>query len=131
MRKPVHTTSVRTSSVRTVRPQPAGDADVVSSLNHRPAFLVRLAQLRSFDEFHRHFAALDVTPAAFSVFAVIAANPGVRAGVIAEELRIKPSNVVALVNRLVAGGLVERTPDAAELRANMLYTTQAGARAWR
>ena len=106
-------------------------AGVLSPLDHRPAFLVRLAQLRAFDEFHRHFAGLGVTPARFSVFALIATNPGVRPGVIAEALRIKPSNVAALVNSLVAEGLVERTPDASELRANLLHVTEAGAEMWR
>lgn len=108
--------------------KPAG---LRSPLNHRPAFLARLAQLRAFDQFHRHFAGLGVTPAGFSVFALIATNPGVRPGVIAEELGIKSSNLAALVNGLVAEGLVRRTPDATELRANLLHATEAGARAWR
>lgn len=110
---------------------PGGATGLVSPLNHRAAFLVRIAQLRSFDEFHRHFAGLGVTPAGFSVFAVIASNPGVRPGAIAEELCIKPSNVAALVNALVAQGYVRRAQDATELRASLLSMTPAGARAWR
>jgi DNA-binding MarR family transcriptional regulator len=112
------------------RPPPSNAGAVVSPLRHRPAFLVRLAQLRSFDEFHHHFAGLGVTPAGFSVFALIATNPGIRPGTIAEELRIKPSNVAALVNTLVADGLVERTPDAKELRASLLHATETGMAAW-
>jgi DNA-binding MarR family transcriptional regulator len=104
---------------------------VVSPLAESPAFLVRLAQLRVFDEFHRNFAGLGVTPAGFSVLALIAANPGVRPGTIAEELRVKPSNVAALVNALVAAGLVQRTADRSELRASRLTVTRAGAKAWR
>lgn len=104
---------------------------VASPLADSPAFLVRLAQLRAFDEFHRQFAGLGVTPAGFSVFALVVANPGVRPGAIAEELRVKPSNVAALVNALAAAGLVERTPDAAELRANRLHATEAGLEAWK
>lgn len=104
---------------------------VVSPLADSPSFLVRLAQLRAFDEFHRNFAGLGVTPAGFSVLALIAANPGVRPGAIAEELRVKPSNVAALVNALVAAGLVQRTADRSELRASHLTITRAGAKAWR
>jgi DNA-binding MarR family transcriptional regulator len=114
---------------RRAAPDNAGGA-AVSPLADSPAFLVRLAQLRAFDEFHQHFAGLGVTPAGFSVLALIVANPGVRPSAIAEELRVKPSNVAALVNGLAAAGLVERTPDASELRANLLHATAAGAKAW-
>lgn len=103
---------------------------IVSPLADSPAFLVRLAQLRAFDEFHRNFAGLGVTPAGFSVLALIAANPNVRPGAIAEELRVKPSNVAALVSGLVAAGLVQRTADESELRANCLRITPEGAKAW-
>jgi DNA-binding MarR family transcriptional regulator len=115
-----------------LRPTPAeGDGALQSPLADSPGFLIRLAQLRAFDEFHRNFAGLGVTPAGFSVLALVAANPGVRPGTIAEELRVKPSNVAALVNALVAAGLVERRTDEAELRASLLHLTRAGARAWR
>ena len=115
---------------RRAAPDNAGGT-VVSPLADSPSFLVRLAQLRAFDEFHQQFAGLGVTPAGFSVLALIVSNPGVRPGAIAEELRVKPSNVAALVNALVAAGLVERTPDAAELRANLLHATEAGLDAWK
>lgn len=108
---------------------PAG-GPVISPLADSPAFLVRLAQLRAFDEFFRHFAGLNVTPAGFAVFALIAANPGVRPGTIAEELRVKPSNVAALVNSLVAARLVQRTVDKSELRASLLHVTKFGTKAW-
>lgn len=103
---------------------------ITSPLSNSAAFLVRLAQLRVFDEFHRNFASLGVTPAGFSVLALIAANPNIRPGAIAEELRVKPSNVAALLNGLVAAGLVRRAADEAELRASRLCLTQAGEAAW-
>jgi len=104
---------------------------LISPLADSPAFLVRLAQLRAFDEFHRNFAGLGVTPAGFAVLALIAANPGVRPGAIAEELRVKPSNVAQLVNSLVAVKLVERTADKSERRASQLHATAAGMKVWR
>jgi|EndMetStandDraft_4_1072995.scaffolds.fasta_scaffold332953_1 DNA-binding MarR family transcriptional regulator len=113
------------------RPSAAEKRDaIVSPLSDSPGFLLRLAQLRVFDEFHRNFAGLGVTPAGFSVLALIAANPDIRPGTIAEELRVKPSNVAALVNGLVAAGLVQRTADKSELRANCLRVTTKGADAW-
>jgi|GEM_PF-1221552 len=105
-------------------------AELLSPLAESPSFLMRLAQLRAFDEFYRQFAGLGVTPAGFSVFALIIANPGVRPGAIAEELQVKPSNVAALVNALVAAGYVQRSTDTAELRASLLYPTAAGRKAW-
>ncbi|WP_376089490.1 MarR family winged helix-turn-helix transcriptional regulator [Roseomonas sp. CCTCC AB2023176] len=120
----------RSTPVRLVPEEGRAAGELRSPLNHRPAFLVRLAQLRSFDEFYRHFAGLGVTPASFSVFAMIVANPGIRPGALAEDLRIKPSNVAALVNDLAAAGLVERTPDQRELRANLLHATRKGRAAW-
>ncbi len=106
-------------------------AALVQPLAESPAFLVRLAQLRAFDEFHRNFAGFGVTPAGFSVLALIIANPDIRPGAIAEELRVKPSNVAALVNGLAAAGLVERRADTAELRASLLTPTAAGLALWR
>ena len=104
---------------------------IESPLRDSPSFLVRLAQLGVFDEFYRHFAGLGMTPARFSVFALIVTNPGVRPGTLAEELRVKPSNVAGLVNALVADGLVKRQQDKAELRANKLRPTKAGLKAFK
>ncbi len=121
----------RAGDARTRRAATDNAGAVASPLAGSPSFLVRLAQLRAFDEFHQQFAGLGVTPAGFSVLTLIVANPGVRPGAIAEELRVKPSNVAALVNALVAAGLVERTPDASELRANLLHATKKGSAAWK
>ncbi len=126
MPKPHRSTAVRSDQAGSNEKR----EPITSPLADSPAFLVRLAQLRAFDEFYRNFAGLGVTPAGFSVFALIAANPGVRPGTVAEELRVKPSNVAALVNSLVAAGLVQRMTDASELRASLLYPTEAGAKVW-
>jgi hypothetical protein len=119
-------------------PKPASEPEIApprenaitSSLADSPAFLVRLAQLRSFDEFHRNFAGLGVTPAGFSVFALIVANPGIRPGAIAEELRVKPSNVAVLVNGLWPPGCAARA-DQAELRASPAPPDPGRQRIWR
>ena len=71
-----------------------------------------------------------MTPARFSVFALIVTNPGVRPGALTEELRVKPSSIATLVNALAGDGLVERKQDKTELRANKLYATKAGLRAF-
>jgi len=72
-----------------------------------------------------------MTPARFSVFVLIVNNPGVRPGALTEELRVKPSNIATLVNALVADGFVDRRRDKKELRANMLFATKAGLKAFK
>ena len=101
----------------------------VSPLSDSAGFLFRLAQIRAFDEFHRSFAGLGVTPTSFAVFALIVANRGIRPSAIADELRVKSSNVAALVNALVDKKLVVRRQDVAELRASRLYPTKVGVKA--
>jgi DNA-binding MarR family transcriptional regulator len=127
MPKPLRATAASARRLQAVERNGA----LASPLSDSPAFLIRLAQLRAFDEFHRNFAGLGVTPAGFSVLALIAANPGVRPGTIAEELHVKPSNVAALVNSLASAGFVQRTADKSELRASLLHLTAAGTKVWR
>lgn len=45
---------------------------------------------------------------------------------LAEFLRLDPSQVVALVDELQSRGLVERRPDPADRRANVVVATDAG-----
>ncbi|MFB7892245.1 MarR family winged helix-turn-helix transcriptional regulator [Microbacterium sp. NPDC056044] len=45
---------------------------------------------------------------------------------LAEFLRLDPSQVVSLVDELQSRGLVERTPDPADRRANVVVATDAG-----
>jgi DNA-binding MarR family transcriptional regulator len=122
-------------NVASARKRRSGASDprdvLISPLADSPGFLFRLAQIRAFDGFHRYFAGLGVTPTSFSVFALIAANPGIRPGAIADELHVKPSNVAALVNALVASGLVVRRRDSDEPRASRLHPTKAGSKAYR
>ena len=111
----------------------ASEADdaLVAPLRESPSFLVRLVQLAAFDEFHRQFAGLAMTPGRFSAFCLVARNPGIRPGALSEELRVKPSNIAVLVNALVADGLVERRQDKTELRASKLYPTRRGQHAFK
>lgn len=48
---------------------------------------------------------------------------------IAEHLRVEPSNLTGVVDRLQARGLVERQPDPNDRRVKLLVTTDAGAAA--
>ena len=96
------TRKLRVDLIRARRAADAnGGAAIQSPLRDSPSFLVRMAQLSAFDEFHRHFAGLNMTPARFSVFVLIVYNPGVRPGALTEELRVKPSNIATLEDDVV------------------------------
>lgn len=90
-------------------------------------FLLRLAQQRVFEEFHRRFGAEGLTPARYSVLVLLAANPDARQVALAEALQIKQPNLVVLIHAMEAEGLVERREDATNRRANLLRLTPAGA----
>lgn len=89
-------------------------------------FLLRLAQQRVFDEFHRGFGPAGLSPARYAVLALLHANPAVPQARLAEALRIKPSNLAVLVAEMAGQGLLERQVDASNRRANQLRLTPAG-----
>ena len=89
-------------------------------------FLLRLSQLRVYDAFHAELAAFNMTPARYSLLAVLHDNPDSRSGQIAEALRVKPPNMASLLAQMEAEGLIERLPDPTERRASLVRLTQAG-----
>jgi len=112
----------------TARPGPTEAAGVdLAPLSGHIGFLLRLAQQRIFDEFHRRFGARGLTPARYAVLAVVSANPDVRQVALANALHIKPPNMAVLIAAMEADGLVARSLDARNRRANMLRLTETGA----
>lgn len=90
-------------------PPLAADAPVeLGDLNASLGFLLRLAQVRVYEQFFRTFDGTSVKPGEFTVMWVIALNPGVPQGSLARVLTIKPAHMTKLVQRLVADGLVRR-----------------------
>lgn len=65
----------------------------------------------------------------FGILSVVAANPGIRQGAAGEALGIQRANMVALINELVAGGLIDRQVAEDDRRAFALTVTPAGDRA--
>ena len=89
-------------------------------------FLLRLGQLRVYEAFQSEMAGLGMTPARYSLLAVLHDNPMSRSGQIAEALRVKPSNMAALLTQLETEGLIQRLPDPTERRASLVRLTMAG-----
>jgi DNA-binding MarR family transcriptional regulator len=70
---------------------------------------------------------MDLRPVEYTVLTLIEENPGGSMGQLARALSVTPPNITALVDRLQARGLVERTASTKDRRAQVLKATAAGA----
>jgi DNA-binding MarR family transcriptional regulator len=98
--------------------------DLSTNLGYR----VRRTQLWVFKDVSRRLAPFDLSPAQFSVLAVIDANPGINQLTIASALDIERAGLGRLVDRLEQRGLVTRTASVAHRRYYVLHLTAAGAK---
>jgi DNA-binding MarR family transcriptional regulator len=98
----------------------------LGDLERTLGFLLRMAQVRVYEQFFRHFDGTEVKPGEFTVLRVIGGNPGVRQGTLARVLNIKPAHMTKLVHRLVTSGLIERATPPEDRRAVELQLTAKG-----
>ena len=86
------------------RPAAFPDEDAIDfgDLTRSVGFLLRMAQLQSFDMFFARLAKHGLKPGEFTLLWVVGLNPGLRQGSLARRLRIKPAHMTKLVQRLVA-----------------------------
>jgi DNA-binding MarR family transcriptional regulator len=105
-------------------PDPVPEA--LAPLPDRLGFWLRLAQQSAFDAFHRALAPLGLTPGRLGVLLLLEAQPDMRQTALAEALRVKPPNLAVLLAGMEADGLIRRTEDAQNRRANLLRLTPAG-----
>lgn len=89
-------------------------------------YRLRRAQVTVFQQFMARFAQFGLTPAEYSVLALIGTNPGSKQTEIGDALGIKRANFVTLFNGLEARHLTERRRPAGDRRANALFLTEAG-----
>jgi DNA-binding MarR family transcriptional regulator len=89
-------------------------------------YRLRRAQLAVFQQFMTRFARFELTPAEYSVLALIGANAGSRQTDIGDALGIKRANFVALINGLEQRGLAERRQPDSDRRARALFLTAKG-----
>ncbi len=106
-------------------PQPAAKIDL-AELNGLAGFLLRRAQLWTFQDFIRTLAPLDIRPAQFSVLAVIDANAGLSQMALAQALGIERAGLVRLLDGLEARGFLTRVPSTVDRRSHALYLTGEG-----
>ncbi|MBP0651640.1 MarR family transcriptional regulator, partial [Mycobacterium tuberculosis] len=72
----------------------------LTELSGALGYLLRRAQLAVFEDFNARFAALELTPAQYSVLLVIGLNPGRKQSEIARVLGIQRANFVVMLDHL-------------------------------
>ena len=89
-------------------------------------FTLRLAQIKAFDDYFRSFQDIGLSPGTISVLTIIGANPGIRQGMLAKRLRIKPANMTKTIRALEEDDLVERVVPDDDRRALELSLSAKG-----
>jgi DNA-binding MarR family transcriptional regulator len=107
------------------RSRRAIDLDV---LNDRLGYFVRRVQVWIFQDFISRLAAMDISPAQFSVLVVVSANTGLSQAELAGTLGIERARLVRLLHRLEQRGLIQRLPSSADGRRHALRLTREGER---
>lgn len=89
-------------------------------------FMLRIAQLQSFDLFFAQLSKDGLKPGEFTMLWIVGLNPGLRQGAVARCLRIKPAHMTKLVQRMAAAGFVRREVPGDDRRSVRLSLTPAG-----
>lgn len=97
-----------------------------SALSDDLSFLLARANAISLAAGNAALAAHGLKARSYSVLLLSAGEARPSQRELAEFLRLDPSQVVSLVDDLQARGLVERRPDPADRRANVVVATEAG-----
>jgi DNA-binding MarR family transcriptional regulator len=73
--------------------------------------------------FEQNARDLGLTRSQWQVLAHLAQNEGIHQGALAEILEVEPITLVRILDRLQAGGLIERRPHAKDRRVWLLFLT--------
>jgi DNA-binding MarR family transcriptional regulator len=97
-------------------------------IDERLGYFIRRVQVWIFQDFIRRLSSLDISPAQFSVLAVIAANVGLSQAELSATLGVERARLVRLLHRLEQRGLTQRLPSSADGRRHALRLTREGQR---
>ena len=89
-------------------------------------YVLRRAQLAGFEAFHRATASVDITPARYTAFTIIGANPGLTQSALGTALGTARSGAMTVVDWMERRGLVERRNRPNDGRSWGLYLTRRG-----
>lgn len=95
-------------------------------LNDAIGYLIRRSQIKIFQEFNRHFEALEIKPAQFSALEIINRNPGLRQSALANALGVQRTNMVGMLDALQERGLIDRKLSNEDKRSHALFLTRKG-----
>ncbi|MEC9197930.1 MAG: MarR family transcriptional regulator [Pseudomonadota bacterium] len=102
------------------------DSVELGELGQSLGFLIRLAQVRVYDQFYERFGESDLRPGEFSILWAIHLNPGIRQGLLAQALHIKAAHMTKIIRRFEDNGIVERHIPEDDRRSVHLSLTKAG-----
>jgi DNA-binding MarR family transcriptional regulator len=91
-------------------------------------YALRRAQNALYLDFDRATAGLDVSPQRFAALVLIARNPGLRQGLLAQAMGLHRSGALRLTDWLTAQGWAERRDAPEDARSWGLHLTPAGKR---
>jgi DNA-binding MarR family transcriptional regulator len=106
---------------------PAAQVDYASLPEH-VGYLLRLAQLRVWEDFYARLGETGITPSLYSALVLIERNPGLQQSRLGEALGVARSGAMTMVDRLERQNLVERRPAPHDRRAYGLFLTGEGRR---
>lgn len=89
-------------------------------------YALRRAQNALYLDFFRATAAFDVSPQRFAALVLVAENPGLRQGLLAQAMGLHRSGALRLTNWLAERGWVERRDDPLDARSWGLHLTASG-----
>lgn len=98
----------------------------IGALTGHLGYFIRRLQIWVFQDFIRTLAAIEISPAQFSVLAVIHANEGLSQIELGNTLGIERARLVRLLNRLERRSLLERLPSNGDGRRHALRLTPLG-----
>lgn len=98
------------------------------TLPNHVGYLLRLAQLRVWEDFYGRMGDTGVSPALFSALMLVRSNPGIQQSRLGEALGVARSGAMTMTDRLERLGLVERRADPHDRRAYGLFLTMGGER---
>lgn len=98
----------------------------LGGLDQALGFHLRTAQQYVAREFAARFEHLDLSPVQYSALVLIENNPGRRQADLAAVLGVRQPNLVVRIDDLVNRGLISRSADPFDRRANSLRLTAAG-----
>lgn len=106
--------------------QSTDEAVSLGELEGSLGFLLRIAQVHAFQRFYEAFGEGGLRPGEFSVMWVIRRNPGIRQGLLADTLEIKPAQMTKMIRRLEEQGHVKRVIPDNDRRSVQLYLSSSG-----